>query len=128
MSLRAGMVINKSRGRATAVALLFALMANLIFRPPGAMIALEDGALTYVICSGGETTTITLSHEGEPDRYDGLGCDFFAAQASALLAREPVVATVHFEVDGSGWLTDHQDALQRPIRPSNGVRGPPLMS
>ena len=47
--------------------LLFAFYAGLA---PGTMPAWMNGALTLVLCTGGETVTVTLDENGIPDDTD----------------------------------------------------------
>jgi hypothetical protein len=63
-----------------------------VVRTPGAMLSSDQGVMTYVICTGTGTKTITVSMDADEgpsgsENHD-LGCDFFAAQIAALIGSE----------------------------------------
>ncbi|KZY31644.1 hypothetical protein A3731_04555 [Roseovarius sp. HI0049] len=85
-----------SRLAGAALVLLFAVYAGLA---PGTMPAWTKGGLTLVLCTGGETITVTLDENGDPVERTHERCDWSvqllatetAPQATALLR----LATAH---------------------------------
>ncbi|MDM8164654.1 hypothetical protein [Roseovarius sp.] len=76
--------------------LLFAFYAGLA---PGTMPAWMNGALTLVLCTGGETVTVTLDENGNPVERTHQRCDWsvqlLAADTAAPAPALPRPATAH---------------------------------
>ncbi|WP_422032340.1 hypothetical protein [Roseovarius sp.] len=76
--------------------LIFALYAGLA---PGTMPAWMNGALTLVLCTGGETVTVTLDENGNPVERTHQRCDWsvqlLAADTAAPAPALPRPATAH---------------------------------
>jgi len=68
----------------TRLVLALTLLASVFLRPPGTMLVLDGGTITYEICTGGEMETVTVALGGDTRETFDLGCDFHAAQIGAL--------------------------------------------
>ena len=111
-------------GALVAFALLFAAVA----RAPGTMLTVEDGLVTFEICSGQGVRTVTLPVEGTDPKNKDTGCEFFAAQIAALPfgADDPVLALSTGMV--AHRLPYRDIAYKRLAQNSYLTRGPPLSS
>lgn len=76
--------------------LIFAFYAGLA---PGTMPAWLNGGLTLVLCTGGETVTITLDENGDPVERTHERCDWsvqlLATDSNPRNAALPRLATAH---------------------------------
>ncbi len=76
---------------ALRLVLALVVLASAILRPPGTMLDRFGDSVSYVICTGAETHTITVSlTDGHviPPGSEAAACDFFAHQ----IATAPDVA------------------------------------
>lgn len=84
------------RPAGVVLVLIFALYAGLA---PGTMPAWMNGALTLVLCTGGETVTVTLDENGTPVERTHQRCDWsvqlLAADTAAPAPALPRPATAH---------------------------------
>ncbi len=79
-----------------ALRLLLALtmLVSVFLRPPGTMLVLDGDTITYELCSGGETMSVTVALDGDTQETLDLSCDFFAAQIAALPLLAPDVTPI----------------------------------
>lgn len=114
----------------TVIGLLLALtiLVSAIFRPPGTMLVMDGGTLTYEICTGGETQTIEVALGDETPEEIDIGCDFFAAQIAALLHQPPYVTPTDAEIRGFVTLGSADLFLGQAHNTFNTPRAPPVLS
>jgi hypothetical protein len=88
--------------------LLFAFYAGLA---PGTMPAWMNGALTLVLCTGGETVTVTLDENGNPVERTHQRCDWSVQLLAADTAAPPLIRR-HFPSPSE----DYSHGFDRPDR------------
>lgn len=106
--------------------LVLTILASAVLRPPGTMLVLDGGTISYEICSGGGIETVTLAVEGETQEEIDLGCDFFAAQIGALLFDTPHVAPMDADITRLVALDNARLFFERARRSFNPPRAPPV--
>jgi hypothetical protein len=110
--------------------LALAVLAGAFLRPPGVMLDRDGDSINYVICTGGDTRTITvlLSDGGPiPVETDDAGCDFFAHQ----IATAPIVTAVSLPVVNQRYARLEVVAetifVASATRRAHAPRGPPVL-
>ena len=99
-----------------------------ISRPPGLMLGVDGDTVSYVICTGGDVKTITVSLDGEDDSPEQVDpeCAFFASQTAAI-PTPSIDATrilVGAKTRQSHFISDLK--VRQPARLSKAARAPPL--
>lgn len=107
--------------------MVLTIFVSVIVRPPGTMLVLEGETLTFVICTGGEPETATVSLGDEREEIN-LECDFFAAQVAALISAPQYSAPSTFEADEVLLSLSTQQISARKTKQPFAPRGPPFVS
>lgn len=114
--------------RILSLILAYAVFLAGILQMPGAVLSLENGTLTYVICQGGTLSTVEVQDPDDGPQQGGFRtlCDVCLNQLQALPVAEALA-----EPDGP-----EQDAQASPVPVSHspsdvgcgslGPRAPPL--
>lgn len=110
--------------------LALAVLAGAVLRPPGTMLDRVGDSISYVICTGGESFSITVSlADGGPvpAGTEDDGCDFFAHQ----IATQPLVAPVALPVVNQRYARLEVVAetifIASAARRAHAPRGPPVL-
>lgn len=110
------------------IAMTLVMLAAAILRPPGFMLDVDDGTVSYVICTGDGIQTISVPVDGEHDvpELADPECAFFASQIAALpnLNANAARISVGALISQSQFISDLH--ARQPARLSNAVRAPPL--
>jgi len=129
MARKGGEVTRKTRiGGILQFAMALVVLITTISRPPGLMLGVDGDTISYVICSGGDVKTITVSLDGDHDTPEQVDpeCAFFASQTAAVPNQRinPTRMLVGAKVSQSQFIADLK--VRQPARLSNAVRAPPL--
>lgn len=108
--------------------LILTLLVAAFIRPPGTMLGHDGERLTYVICTGDQIRTITVSAETGQEVLGNSGpeCDFFAAQIAALLADTGSGPVIRSGVILAASQFQGDLFARQPARLRNAARAPPL--
>jgi hypothetical protein len=108
--------------------LALTILVSVFLRPPGTMLVLDGGTISYEICTGGETEMVTVALDGDASEKIDLGCDFFAAQIAALPFESPDVAPTEAEAVRLSAVFANQIPSGQTGWPFYNSRAPPLVS
>ena len=75
--------------------LALTMLVSTILRPPGTMLVLDGDTITFELCTGGETVSVTMALSDDPQETIDLSCEFFSAQIAALPFLAPDVAPIN---------------------------------
>ena len=114
----------------TRLVLALIVLASAILRPPGTMIERYRDSISYVICTGAETQTITVSlADGSviPVGSERASCDLFAHQVATTPAVAPVILPFANQAFRLVEATAEAIFIASVARRAHAPRGPPAL-
>lgn len=103
------------------------LVVSAVIRPPGTMLVMQGDTLTYTLCTGADTQTISVNLDETDDREIDLSCDFFAAQIAALPLTAPAVNAQVMAYADAPLVTRGSPSITAFAWPPYASRAPPVV-